>query len=109
MGVGNRRRAPSSGPPDRYRTYFDFDGAESLVTAIVYAVCALTGDDPRTAPLLSEVIDPVALDRLFGNATTRPRGTFEIEFTYNGCDVTVDSRGRIDVVARSDDQFQKRR
>ena len=104
--MDNRRINPTAEPRDEYRTEFDVTGEVAPSTAVVFAVSAVTGRDPRAAPPLSEVVDTAALDRLFrGSMPIQPERTVEVEFRYDGCTVTVHSDGWIGIVPVPDDRF----
>lgn len=65
---------------------------ESTSTAVVRAVSAVEGREPRSIRPLAEVLDPDALDALFdsrGDGTPRPGG--RLTFVYSNCWVTVDN------------------
>jgi hypothetical protein len=66
---------------------------------VVNAVARADGTDPASLePPLNEVIDPEALDALFGSGTTAvtaQRG--RVSFQYCGYDITVDSTGTVDI------------
>jgi len=47
------------------------------------------------SPPLFEVIDPDALDQLFGNTMTAGRMEGQVIFTYNGYEVTVSGDGHV--------------
>ena len=64
---------------------------EPISTAVVRATSAVTGREPCSLPPLADVIDPDALDSLFGpqyNGVTRPGG--RLSFTYSGYQVIVE-------------------
>ena len=84
---------------DEYRTAFDFGGSQPLSSAVVFAVCAVSGVDPREAPPLHDVIDPDSLDRLFRTNHLSHDGPVRLTFTYDGYDVTIQSEGWIRVTA----------
>lgn len=64
---------------------------EPVSTAVLRAVSAVDGRKPGALDPLSDVIDPGALDALFG---PRPDGGSRagkrLSFTYSSCQVTVD-------------------
>lgn len=65
---------------------------EPISTAVVRAVSAVEGRDPTSLRPLAEVLDPDALDILFGpqaDGTPRPGG--RLSFVYSACRVTVDN------------------
>jgi hypothetical protein len=65
---------------------------EATSTAVVRAVSAVEGRQPRSLRPLAEVLDPAALDSLFGSradGTPRPGG--RLTFVYSECRVTVEN------------------
>lgn len=65
---------------------------ESVSVAVVRAVSAVEDRDPMSLRPLTEVLDPDALDSLFGprgNGDPRPGGS--LSFVYSECRVTVDN------------------
>ncbi|WP_311171682.1 HalOD1 output domain-containing protein [Halobellus ordinarius] len=71
---------------------YEIGAGESVSTAVVRAVSAVEGRDPRSLRPLADVFDPDALDTLFGSrgdGTPRPGG--RLTFVYSKCCVTVDN------------------
>jgi len=65
---------------------------ESVSTAVVRAVSAVEGRDPRSLGPLSDVLDPDALDALFESRPNgRPRTGGQLSFIYSDCVVTIDN------------------
>lgn len=67
---------------------YEIKADELVSTAVVRAVSAATGRDPRSLPTLAAVVDPDALDALFeprADGTLRPGG--HLSFIY--CDHRV--------------------
>lgn len=65
---------------------------ESVSSAVVLAVSAVEGRDPRSLPALSEVVDPDALDAQFAPSSAgRARTGGRVSFVYSECRVTVDN------------------
>jgi hypothetical protein len=65
---------------------------ESVSTAVVRAVSAVNGRDPLSLRPLTEVLDPDALDMLFGSRHDgAPRLAGRLMFVYSNCCVTVDN------------------
>lgn len=63
---------------------------EPVTSAVVRAVSAVVGQNPRSLQPLGRVLDTDALDDLFGhrsNGDTRTGG--RLSFVYAGCNVTV--------------------
>lgn len=75
----------------RYGTMeYEIGAGELVSTAVVRAASAVEGRDPRSLRPLTEVLDPDALDTLFGprdDGTPRPGG--RLSFVYSRCCVTV--------------------
>ena len=71
---------------------YEIGADESVSTAVVRAVSAVEGRDPRSLRPLTDVLDPDALNDLFGSrsdGTSRPGG--RLTFVYSECRVTVDN------------------
>lgn len=96
-------------PPDSPLVY-DTAPHERVSVGVVRAVSAVTGlaPYPSTPPTeyldpLSTVVDPDALDTLFG---VSPAGcshfSGSVTFCYHDCTVTVDDAGRVTVERRSE-------
>jgi hypothetical protein len=74
---------------------YEIDADESVSTAVVRAVGAAEGRDPRSlagdAPL-ADVLDPAALDALFEpRSDGTPRIGGRLSFVYSNCRVTVEN------------------
>lgn len=71
---------------------YEIGSDESVSTAVVCAVSAVEGRDQRSLQPLAEVLDPDALNGLFGpqtDGTTRTGG--RLTFVYSRCCVTVEN------------------
>lgn len=71
---------------------YEVEPGESVSRAVVRAVSAVEGRNPESLRPLGEVLDPDALDALFGSradGTSRPGG--RLSFVYSTCRVTVDN------------------
>lgn len=71
---------------------YEIETDESTSTAVVCAVSAVEGRDRRSLRPLAEVLDPAAMNTLFGSrddGTPRPGG--RLTFVYSKCCVTVDN------------------
>ena len=64
---------------------------------VITAVAETTGNDPTEVGPLYHVVDPDALDRLFGATPTNARAGGRVEFTFAGCDVVVHGNGAVEV------------
>lgn len=64
---------------------------ESVTTAVLRAVSAVTGMQPDPLHPLYEVVDPDALDALFGRRPNGvPRTGGRLSFNYSRCRITID-------------------
>lgn len=71
---------------------YEIESGESVSMAVVYAVSAVDGRDPCSLPPLAGVLDPEALDTLFGpQPDGDPRTGGRLSFTYSGCRVTLNN------------------
>lgn len=78
-----------------------------LSTATVLAVTEVTDADPLDdGPVLYDVLDPDALDRLFGDARDGLRG--QVSFELRGCRVEVHSDGELVVLEPTDASGESR-
>jgi hypothetical protein len=68
---------------------------ESATEAVVLAVAEATGVDPLDLDPLYDCVDPDALDALFDSGDGLDDLTGSFEFTYAGCDVTVNADQRV--------------
>ena len=65
---------------------------EPVSTAVVRAVSAVEGHDPRSLRPLSDVLDPAAMDTLFEpQCDGTPRIGGQLSFVYSNCVVTIDN------------------
>ena len=71
---------------------YEVGADESTSTAVVRAVSAVEGRDPRSLRPLGEILDPAALDALFGS---RDGGILRLggrlTFVYSECHITIDN------------------
>jgi len=71
---------------------YEIGADESVSKAVVRAVSAIEGLEPRSLRPLSDVLDPDALDALFeARSDGRPRIGGQILFVYSNCVVTIDN------------------
>jgi len=71
---------------------YEIGADEAVSTVVVRAVSAVEVRDPLSLRPLVEILDPDALDTLFGartDGTPRPGG--RLTFVYGKCRVTVDN------------------
>lgn len=83
---------------EAYQTEFD-PTTDSISEELIKAVATLNDADPTELALLSDFVDPEALDALFGpRAAAGPRETNgHVLFKYDAYHVKVDSSGQITV------------
>lgn len=81
-----------------YQTEFD-PTMNSVSEIVIRVVATLNNAEPTDLPLPSEVVDPEALDALFGpKASGLQRHTnAALRFEYDAYSVSVDSAGQITV------------
>ncbi|WP_277555704.1 HalOD1 output domain-containing protein [Halobaculum limi] len=71
---------------------YEIGADESVSTAVLRAVSAVEGREPRTLRPLADVVDPAALDTLFDpRYDGTPRTGGRLSFVYNECYITVDN------------------
>ncbi len=71
---------------------YEIEAGELTSTAVVRAVSAVEGRDPRSLRPLADVLDPGALDALFGSQNNGPpRSGGRVSFVYSKCRITVDN------------------
>jgi hypothetical protein len=78
---------------DSYRFNHDWETDGSISTSVVRGVAAVTDESPEELEPLYETVDPDVLDELFSSL----RGYGAVTFEYNGCTVTVNSNGVIEL------------
>lgn len=62
---------------------------------VILAVAEATGTDPSRLGPLYDVVDPDALDQLFQTQSGLPRFGSRVDFTMDGCEVTVHAGGKV--------------
>jgi len=71
---------------------YEIGASESVSTAVVRAVSAVEGRDLQSLQPLADVLDPEALDTLFGSREDGPPPLDgRLTFVYSKCWVTVDN------------------
>jgi hypothetical protein len=71
---------------------YEIGPEEATSTAVVRAVSAVEGRDPQSLRPLADVLEPTALDSLFGSQDDgRSRVGGRLTFVYSRCWVTVDN------------------
>lgn len=79
-------------------TRHDWNNNLEVATSVVQAVAAATEEEPAELPPLVDGIDPDALEGLVDSL--HERGAGSVRFAFNGCRVTVDGSGTIEVRPR---------
>lgn len=87
-----------------YTATFPGEYGELPSTSVVETVAEATGVEATRLRPLYDVIDPDALDRLFGDPPGRSldAATGLVTFRYEGCDVSVHADGRTVVAPRAE-------
>ena len=85
------------------------DQSERMVSAIVSGVAACTGRGVTDLPPLYDVVDPEALEQVFGSLPrSRHRSNDKrIVFTYAGCKIVIDGDDELTVRLLEDQQERK--
>lgn len=79
--------------PNTEASYARFDtGYNTVVVTIVETVATVTDREPAAMEPLFAVIDPESLTDLVASARQTP---IEVDFSYEGCRVTVSSHGSV--------------
>ncbi|WP_435074432.1 HalOD1 output domain-containing protein [Halorubrum sp. HHNYT27] len=81
---------------------------ESVSTAVVRAVSAVAGRKPRSLRL-ADVVDPAALDSLFGpRYDGTPRTGGRVSFVFSDCYITIDNDEYITLQLLEDRSYGER-
>lgn len=87
-----------------YRLHRDWRDDESITTAVVMGVAAITNTPPTELGPVFETIDSDALNRLFHSSTCgSSRDAGSISFHLHGCAVRVYATGEIEITPDGDD------
>ena len=71
---------------------YEIGDNELVSTAVVRAVSAVEGREPCSLRPLANVVDPTALDTLFGpRYDGTPRTGGRLSFVFNDCCITIDN------------------
>jgi hypothetical protein len=73
---------------------YEWDESRGPSTAVVNGVAALTDRRPIELPPLQRTVDADALDRLL---TTKTAQTVRVSFDFDGCRVTVEGDGSVEI------------
>lgn len=87
----------SDGDIDVEQLSFEWTAGEPPSVAVVEAIAAATGRDPTGVGPIYESVDTDALDALVSGGTPDAGSAVHVSFTHEGVQVTVDSRGGIEV------------
>lgn len=74
-----------------YRLHSDWQRDESVTTAVVGSVAAVTNTPPTELDPLFETFDPDALNQLYSSTGGPSRDDSRVSFKFNGCTVIVDA------------------
>ncbi|QKY21949.1 hypothetical protein B4589_016180 (plasmid) [Halolamina sp. CBA1230] len=96
MSKDSEEPSPDSSPSvrDRRTVEYEWSGETTPSIAVVEAVAAATGRDPREMPPIQGAVDTDALDALL---TAGKDGSLRVSFEYLDATVTVHPDGTIDV------------
>lgn len=75
---------------------YDIDRSELPSTTVIMTVADAMGVEPDALPPLYDTVEPDALDDIFLSAKRAARDVL-VAFSFNGCEVTVESNGVITV------------
>lgn len=89
-------RLEGAGRNDQFST--DVGDDETVTDAVVRAIAAVTGGDPRAMKPLGTVLDTDALNAIFGRASNDGR----LSVAFEGCRVTVRADRTVAVRPRDD-------
>jgi hypothetical protein len=85
---------------DTYHAHHDWSDTATIGTTIVNAVVALDGVALDECEPVYDVVDPDALDAVLTPTTGRSaRAPVQVQFSYHGYMITVDSTGEIVIEA----------
>lgn len=71
---------------------YEIGAGESVSTAVIRAVSAVEGRDPRSLRPFADVLDPDSLDALFDSRCDgTPRVGGSLSFVYSRCRITIDN------------------
>ena len=99
-GINHPQLRSQSFTDQPYLTVHQWDGVSSVCETIVNAVSAYLAVDPLELQPIGEVIDPDAVNELFGPTNHLPgtdRSTGYLTFHYSGCEITLFASGQIEV------------
>lgn len=95
MQDDSTRRNGYDSRTDTYRATHDWSAERPLGLTVVNAVAALEGRSPTDCAPLHDVIDPEALDDLFGPEGSEAPAEGCLRFEYLGHRVTVRDTGEV--------------
>lgn len=87
-------------PTVTYHAHHDWTAPESIGYTLSRVMEAITGDDATSTPLLSEFVDPDALETLFVRARRRGEPTDAVTFRRDGWTIRIQRNGHIVVWTR---------
>lgn len=93
--------SPSPPPGPTGAAQYEWDHSEQPTVAVVEAVAAATGRDPKAMPPLYHAVDADALDAILRAGADGTRGSVHVSFQYAGTDVTVAADGTVSVRRRT--------
>lgn len=105
MGVTDPDTALTFDPEtSTYRLHHDWRDDESIPTAVIMGVAAITNTPPTDLDPMFETLDPDALDQLFHpSARGSSRDAGWVSFHLNGCAVRIYATEEIEITPDEDD------
>jgi hypothetical protein len=82
-----------TGTREEHETKFEYEGDESVATAIAFAVAQVTGHQATELKPLGSIVDCEALDTLVKSAEP----ALSVSFLYEGCRIFVSGDGTIEI------------
>lgn len=96
MGSEPRRNVTTGNVSDQMAQE-DLTGGRTASIAVIDAISAISGTDPTELPPLYERVDPDALNALFDSRNGHGDSDLQVEFSYNGFEVTVQDGPRVTI------------
>lgn len=80
---------------DTYHAHHEWESPNSLSYTVCRAIAAVTGDDAAATSLLTDAVDPDALDRLFRDRRQAGSSTDYVTMNHEEYTVTVYRNGHV--------------
>lgn len=76
---------------------YELSEGESVAEGVVFAVAAAEGCEPTELPLLTDTLDPDALEDLFARAADGPQANIVLSIVYSDSQITIKDTESIEV------------